>query len=105
MTAYSGGQTLTGSYQPAAQGASPGNISITFDRLWESYYPTKAGVIVADQPHNYFVRPEGYSAFFPGAIVSVVGVSPSGCQAAFFGAKVEPVTHKNEVRLYTVRVC
>ncbi len=27
---YSGGQTLTGSYQAPTQGASPGNISITF---------------------------------------------------------------------------
>ena len=30
MTAYSNGQTLTGAYQQAMQGASPGNLSITF---------------------------------------------------------------------------
>jgi hypothetical protein len=30
LNAYSGGQTLTGSYQAPTQGASPGNITITF---------------------------------------------------------------------------
>ena len=30
MTTYSGGQTLTGAYKPPAQGASPGNIAVTF---------------------------------------------------------------------------
>jgi len=30
MTSYSGGQTLTGSWQPATQGASPGNLVIEF---------------------------------------------------------------------------
>jgi cytochrome c553 len=30
LEAYSGGQTLTGAYQPATQAASPGTVSITF---------------------------------------------------------------------------
>ena len=30
LEAFAGGQTLTGSYHPPAQGASPGNVSITF---------------------------------------------------------------------------
>jgi len=30
LTSYSGGQTLTGAFKPATQGASPGSISITF---------------------------------------------------------------------------
>jgi hypothetical protein len=30
LLAYAGGQTLTGAYQPSMQGASPGNVSISF---------------------------------------------------------------------------
>ena len=30
LTTYSGGQTLTGNYQPPTAGASPGTVSITF---------------------------------------------------------------------------
>lgn len=72
-------------------------------RLSESYYPTKAGVLVAGRQGNYFVRSKGYKRFFPGSIVSRVGVSPYGCGVAFFGAKSAGQT--TEVKLYTTQVC
>jgi hypothetical protein len=75
------------------------------DRLWESYTPTKVGVIVTDPPHNYWVDSEGYSEFFPGSISSVIGISPSGCQASFFGATFYDSPRRTEVRLYATRVC
>jgi|CXWL01.1.fsa_nt_gi hypothetical protein len=76
------------------------------DRLWESYYPAKVGTIAVDRPRSYFIGPAGYDEFLPGmGVVSVVGISPSGCQAAFFGAKSDAVTKKIEVRLYATRVC
>lgn len=76
------------------------------DKLWESYYPTKVGVIVKDRPRSYFIGHEVYGEIFPGVtIASVIGISPSGCQAAFFGAKVFPDSNKTEVRLYATRVC
>jgi hypothetical protein len=80
----------------------PWNLS---DRLWESYTPTKVGVIVADRPHNYWVDSEGYSKFFPGSISSVIGISPSGCRVSFFGAKFFDTPSRTEVRLYATRVC
>jgi hypothetical protein len=80
----------------------PWNLS---DRLWESYTPTKVGVIIADRPHNYWVDSDGYGKFFPGSISSVIGVSPSGCQVSFFGAKFYDAPRRTEVRLYATRVC
>lgn len=75
------------------------------DRLWESYYPTEAGIIVVDEIHNYLVGSKRYATFFPGIVSSIVGVSPSGCQASFFGTKIDSISRKSEVRLYVVRLC
>jgi hypothetical protein len=75
------------------------------DRLRESYYPTKVGVIVVDRPRNYLVDPKEFGPFFPGIISSQVGVSPSGCKASFFGTVVGSNDRKTEVRLYAVTLC
>lgn len=79
----------------------PWNMS---GRLWESYYPTKAGVIIADDPRNYFAEKTGYREFFPGH-VSFVGISPSGCRAAFFGDTYFSNPRRTEVHLYWVELC
>jgi uncharacterized protein (TIGR01370 family) len=45
LSAYSGGQTLTGSYQPPTLGASPGNISITFSDATDGTLTWPGGTI------------------------------------------------------------
>jgi alpha-tubulin suppressor-like RCC1 family protein len=45
MSAYSGGQTLTGSYRSATQGTSPGNISITFSDATDGTLTWPGGTI------------------------------------------------------------
>jgi len=46
------------------------------DRLWERYYPTKVGTIVAERLRNFLVTGDRFEPFFPGVISSVVGISP-----------------------------
>jgi alpha-tubulin suppressor-like RCC1 family protein len=45
LTAYSGGQTLTGNYQAPTQGTSPGNISITFTDATDGMLTWPGGTI------------------------------------------------------------
>jgi len=45
LTSYSGGQTLTGAFKPATQGASPGTISITFTDATHGSMTWPGGII------------------------------------------------------------
>lgn len=45
LTLYTGGQTLTGAYQQATQGASPGNVSITFSDASDGMLTWPGGTI------------------------------------------------------------
>jgi alpha-tubulin suppressor-like RCC1 family protein len=62
LEAFSGGQTLTGSYQTPTQGASPGNVSITFSDADDATLTWPEGTI---QITRYAIVPGGLTATPP----------------------------------------
>jgi len=59
LLAYSGGQTLTGAYQPATQSASPGNVSISFSDTTHGSLTWPGGTIPIER---YEFTPDGLTS-------------------------------------------